>query len=414
MKKKYGIAFLTLCVGLAGVNAQEVELGLEQRNRGEIGRGYKGSFGDNGGVGGVILNRTRINVGFNSSHVDAKVTLQNSGMWGQSDKGSSNNDVVVYESYATVKFGHGIAFKAGRQELKYDEGRILSSPKWGNAGTSHDAMILSFTNDDLKFHVGGAYNNDNKNQEFYKTDVYGLASNKWYRSMVYGWGHYRFCKKAGLSLLYLNEGLLGETGKTHYRSTFGGQMDVCLGAFAATLSGYGQSGRNYKDEKEGGFLLAGTASYKFSKKLGIKVGYDYYSNERDGHKGFTWLYGSPHNFAGYMDFWLDNLNTVNGLNDVYAGIFGKLKDLSYALDYHNFRMTEEFADNTGLGLGNELDLTLSYPVKDWVSVDVGASVYVLTDASRSVKQTTVDAASFGYVTLTVKPSAMKWAIKKHK
>lgn len=414
MRKLIGLSLLLACATTSVVSAQEVELGIEQRNRGEIGRGYKGTFGDNSGVGGVILNRTRINVGFGSQYVDAKVTLQNSGMWGASDKGSANNDVVVYESYANIKFGHGIAFKVGRQELKYDEGRILSAPKWGNAGSSHDAMVLSFAHEGLKLHVGGAYNNDNKNQEFYKTDIYGLSSNKWYRSMVYGWGHYQFKKGVGVSLLYLNEGLLGETGKTHYRSTFGGQLDYKTGAFAATLSGYGQCGRNYKNEKEGGYLLAGTVSYKFIEQLGVKVGYDYYSNERDGHKGFTWLYGSPHNFAGYMDFWLDNLTSVNGLHDAYAGLFGKYKRLSYALDYHNFRMVKETVPGAGSGLGNELDLTLSYPFKDWVSIDVGASVYVLTDATRAIKNTAVDAASFGYVTLTVKPSALKLAFKKQK
>ena len=414
MGKKLSLSLLFFYAGITGIGAQRLDLGIEQRNRGEIGRGYKGVFGDHGGVGGVILNRTRVNVGFASEHVDAKVTLQNSGMWGQSDKGSANNDIVVYESYADIRFGHGLGFKVGRQELKYDEGRILSAPKWGNAGSSHDAMVLSFTDRNLKVHLGGAYNNDNKNQEYYKTDVYGLSSDKWYRSMAYGWVHYRFCKSSELSALYLNEGLLGGDGRMHYRSTFGGQADFRFGAFGATLSGYGQSGRNFKNEKEGGYLLAGTLSYRHSEGWGIKAGYDFYSNSHNGRKGFTWLYGSPHNFAGYMDFWLDNLNSLNGLNDVYAGVFGGWKRFSYAVDYHNFRTVDALTQGAGTGLGNEIDLTCSWQFKNWLSVDAGASVYLLTDAVRQVKGTTVDAASFGYVTLTVKPSALKWELKRSK
>lgn len=145
MRKTIILSIILVFIGLISLNAQEMSFGLEQRNRGEIGRGYKGIFGDNSGAGGLIWNRSRVIVGLASQYVDAKVTLQYNGMWGRSDKNSSNNNVVLYESYANIKFGHGLAFKAGRQEMKYDEGRIISSPQWGNNGTSHDAMILSYT-----------------------------------------------------------------------------------------------------------------------------------------------------------------------------------------------------------------------------------------------------------------------------
>ena len=414
MRKPIILSLILVFIGLLSLNAQEMSFGLEQRNRGEIGRGYKGIFGDNSGAGGLIWNRSRVIVGLASQYVDAKVTLQYNGMWGRSDKSSSNNNVVLYESYANIKFGHGLAFKAGRQEMKYDEGRIISSPQWGNNGTSHDAMILSYTNSNLKVHLGGAYNNDAKNQEFFKTDTYSLASDKWYRSMFFGWGRYQFAHNVGLSAMYLNEGLLDEQGKTRYRSTYGGQLDYKDDALAVTLSGYAQAGHNYKNEKEGGFFLAGWASYKFLPQFGIKLGYDYYSNDRDGHKGFSWLYGSPHNFGGYMDLWLENLHTINGLHDAYLGVFGKGKHLGYSLDWHNFRMVKEFSSAEGKSLGNEIDFTLSYPFKEWITVDLGTSLYVLTDACRTVKKTSLDATSFGYVTLTVKPSALKLALKKQK
>lgn len=406
----------SLLWGMTGMflHAQEISFEVEQRNRGEIGRGYKGVFGDQAGVGGVILNRTRLSVEFEHAYVDAKVTLQNSGMWGTSNKESANNSIVVYESYANMKLGHGLAFKAGRQELKYDEGRILSAPKWGNSGCSHDALVLSYTHDNLKIHLGGAYNNDNKNQEYYKTDTYSLASDKWYRSMFYGWANYRFGKRASLSLLYLNEGLLDADMVTHHRSTFGGQADFRLQPLSFSFSVYGQAGHDLSGNKEGGYLLAGKVAYAFSKPWNVKVGYDYYSNARDGHNGFTWLYGSPHNFAGYMDLWLDNLPALGGLNDIYAGLSGTHRHLSYALDYHNFHMTHSMAPGTNNKLGNEIDLTLAYEFKEWISVECGASGILLTDASRAIKQTGLDASGFGYLTLLIHPSALQLALKGKK
>lgn len=115
-----------------------------------------------------------------------------------------------------------------------------------------------------------------------------------------------------------------------------------------------------------------------------------------------------------MDLWLENLHTINGLHDAYLGVFGKGKHLGYSLDWHNFRMVKEFSSAEGKSLGNEIDFTLSYPFKEWITVDLGASLYVLTDACRTVKKTSLDATSFGYVTLTVKPSALKLALKKQK
>lgn len=411
MSSKFKTVLSVLCFTTLSAYAQDFSIGVEQRNRGEVGRGYKGKFGDQGGAGGVLFNRTRLKADFTHSFIDVKVTLQNSGMWGESDRSSSNNSVVVYESYANIKLGKGFAFKGGRQELKYDEGRILSSPKWGNAGSSHDAAILSFKHHHLNIHAGGAFNNDDKNQEFYKTDVYHLASNKWYRSMFYGWLHYDVKPHFGFSVLYLNEGLLGEDKKTRHRSTYGGQVDFKKKRFSTRLSAYGQFGKDYADNKEGGFLLAGSAAYKISKHVNLKAGYDHYSKAQNGHKGFTWLYGSAHNFGGYMDFWLEDLNSIRGLGDAYLGVSGKGKTLSYTVDVHAFHSASETVSGTGKHLGDELDITVTYPFKKWCSLEAGASVYMMTDASRAAKHTQVDAGAFGYLTLSVIPSSLRLSLK---
>ena len=129
--------------------AQEVSFSIDQRTRGEYSDGYKGDFGGDIGAGTVILNRTRLSTTFSCAWAKAHVTLQSSGMWGQSNKSSSKNTVILYEAYADILLFQGMTAKLGRQELKYDDNRIFSAPAWANGGSAHDALVLKYSINNL-------------------------------------------------------------------------------------------------------------------------------------------------------------------------------------------------------------------------------------------------------------------------
>lgn len=48
------------------------------------------------------------------------------------------------------------ALKMGRQELIYDDQRLLGNLDWGNLTISHDALLLKYENKDKHFqwHIG--------------------------------------------------------------------------------------------------------------------------------------------------------------------------------------------------------------------------------------------------------------------
>ena len=60
-----------------------------------------------------LLERTRLSVDYQRPYIEAKVTAQHSGIWGQSNKGSFN----LYEAWARLYTKNGLFAKLGRQVL---------------------------------------------------------------------------------------------------------------------------------------------------------------------------------------------------------------------------------------------------------------------------------------------------------
>lgn len=87
-----------------------------------------------------VMARTRLSVGYQRSFLEAKITAQHSGVWGQQGKGAFN----LSEAWATLRANNGLFATVGRQELAYDDERILGRNDWAMAANSHDAVKLGY------------------------------------------------------------------------------------------------------------------------------------------------------------------------------------------------------------------------------------------------------------------------------
>ena len=72
---------------------------------------------------------------------------------------------LFFEAWFSYRLNNKITLKMGRQQLSYDNQRILGRSDWGQQGLSHDAVRLQFKDTRLEFHTGWALNNTEESSD---------------------------------------------------------------------------------------------------------------------------------------------------------------------------------------------------------------------------------------------------------
>lgn len=393
----------------------EFSMDAEYRPRAEVRSGYSKPLSKDCDPEFLMLQRVRIGGSYSSKFVKARLTLQDSRVFGQmTQQGKSittdaNTGLFLYEAWAELLFPKGFSFRIGRQELNYDDERLLSKSDWSNTGNAHDLAKLMFHYKTFKADFGYAYNNNQSNP---LTSEYEY-SNEFYRNMLFLWlsGDIR---PAGLTLsgLAVREGfqetkkVMGEDDKTvistsylsHYRYTYGANIKFSKKEFplGAALSAYGQSGETKKGIDLNAFMLALKLDYKIIKPLTLTLGGDWYSgtsvsvDPKKKTNTFMGLYGSNHRFNGAMDYWTPTSVPAGGLIDLYFQAKYKINDkVDVTGGFRTFRLAESLADNGDKGLGHEIDVDLSYRFCKIALIKGGYSCYFCTDLTKQVKGVTL-------------------------
>ena len=110
--------------------------------------------------------------------------------------------------------------------------------------------------------------------------------------------------------------------------------------------------------------LSQSAQYRFMEPsvsvggITLKAGWEVLGG--DGHYGFSTPFATLHAFNGWADRF--NATPVNGLDDRYIGIGGKIGKAVWAASYHDFR-----ADHGNQAYGREFDASIGYPFNKHVS-----------------------------------------------
>jgi len=358
----------------------------EYRPRFEYRNGYK-ELGDSSTLPAYIAaQRTRGGFKFKNDNLEAAFTLQDSRVWGEVKPKDDLASVQVYEAWFELPLSKVFKLKIGRQEVKYDDERLLSSANWNNVGTTHDLAMLKYKGKDMDIHCGMAYNNAS---EIYHGANYAV---KTYKTLNYLWINKKLNKEFSLSFLDVADGFNKEESVDviYLRNTvgiFGEYKNDSLG-LTVNGSGYYQSGKNKAGTEIGAFLFSLKADFFITKKLDILAGYDYYSgndytdtaNEKVNY--FSNLYGSGHRFLGSMDYFTAPEHTAGaGITDIFGGIGYKITDKwSSQLFYHSFAISGEIPDFTSAtltgvdkGLASEIDLLFILKLNQMVNINFGYS-----------------------------------------
>ena len=425
MKKKSTLLGISLFTSLGFSTAYgQTTLDAEFRPRMEYRQGFRKPLADSVNPAFVTLQRTRLNADYKGKVLNARLSLQDASIWGNSDNKTNTAKVEMYEGWFEYLVVSSFSMKMGRQELKYDDQRLLAAPNWSNTGMAHDALVLKYASTALQAHAGFTYNNT---KDTLLNVTYAETPKQNAKTMGYLWLSKPVYKGLTVTAIGISEGFEKKTNPkiVYPRITYGGNLVYAndSSAFAGTFTGYLQQGKDpnkvfgkgYADLKA--FFVAAKASYKVIDKLSINAGTDFYSGSSASiaagkSNTFNRLYGSTHGFNGSMEYFV-TLPT-QGLIDYYGGFSSKLTSkLSVDIAAHAFYLNKNLyykKEKINKCLGHETDITVNYSVSKEIAFQAGYSMYLNSNAtSKYFKMVGVKTYSqqWAFLMITVKPQLYK-------
>lgn len=444
--------------GLNVTNAQLTATG-QFRPRAEFRDGYSTLQAKDAETAVFTSQRTRLNVGFTGYRFRFFVALQDVRVWGQDASTinktttAENNGVQLHEAWGeimlndTVSNIQNLSLKIGRQEIAYDDQKVMGGLDWLQQARYHDAIVLKYFNKGWTADFGAAFN-QNKEQlvgtiyngvpaatSGYTAGTNGLGTN--YKSLEYLYLAKKFYF-GDISFLFLSDNFNKYTNVSSgtpavitkvneqgiwTRNTTGFYYNVNATRklkFEGSL--YHQFGHDKNGRSLNSNLASITTTLQVGRKLFVGPGVDYLSGT-DGTKAVTAtsennqfdpLYGTPHKFWGTMDyFYAPSGFGAQGLLNYFLKAKYNLKDnLTLFADLHGFESANSLSNGAGgkqtSYLGTELDLKINYSLTKLVNIEGGYSIMKATNSMASAQVKNVANANltpqWAYVMVNIKPN----------
>ena len=389
--------------------------------------------------------RTRLNVGYKGYRTQFYVSVQDVRVWGQ-DASTNNrvtnapqNGLMLHEAWGEIslldtnktKAGKEFALKIGRQELLYDDSRLLGNLDWLQQARRHDAVLLKYSKAGFTFHTGAAYN---QNRELKSGALYDGVPNGYaagtngigtmYKSLQFVYLGKKL-KLGTASFLVLKDDFqkytANETGVkilkkgTWNRVTLGPYLQTKLGKnWNLTASAYLQNGKDKDGLSLNAYMYSVKGLYQANRFFSVGPGFDYTSGTASGstkNRSFDPLYGTPHKFWGQMDyFYAANGFGKGGLSDLFITSTTKVSDkLSIQADLHQFSSASQIRngkdEKLSGNLGNELDIIATYNLTKTISFQGGYCTFLSTSSLAQAKavKDPQKMANWAYLMISIKP-----------
>lgn len=356
--------------------------------------GYRQLISDDLFPASFVSQRTRLNFDYSNSNLTSRISVQDVRVWGDEIHLKNVPRIAMHEAWVDVKLDTMISLKVGRQELVYDDHRILGNVDWAQEGRSHDAVVGKYESNDLRLHLGGAFNQSAQN--LFGT-TYPLSN---YKGLGFLWFENKIDTNMRFTLLGITDAFQeNDTNNYNYfRYTFGGNYFYTSQDLELQGTGYYQLGQTTLAQDIAAYMFSVQAYYKFN---GFKVGagIDYLSgNDSENpnsnkYTAFNTLYGTNHKFYGLMDHFLDiPAHTAGGgLVDIYATVnYNFMPRWNANLDFHSFSLDKAIINPTTAaltekGLASEIDLVLTHTIASDIKLQLGYSYLIPADALKIVQ-----------------------------
>jgi len=308
------IPFLFLSICSAGASAQ-FTISAQLRTRAELrdGQGAPLPKGLNPAV--FISQRTRLMLNYTNYRLKLGLSLQDTRVWGQDGSTINrtttevNNGLLLHEAWAEILLSdtsdkkNSLSVKVGRQELVYDDQRLIGNLDWLQQARRHDAIVFKYNREDFTAHAGFAFS---QNKENASGNIYNPTPAGAYTANTNGGAMYKSLEYIHLNKKYRNGtvSLLAfadqfnkyhndmQTGKAVKawdtgvwgRYTTGFYLLHHFSHLDLNSAAYYQFGKTADGTGLSGALLSLNAQYNFTDKFSAGPGIDYTTGGSSGGK----------------------------------------------------------------------------------------------------------------------------------
>jgi len=453
MKTIRYLLFAVAAVGISVLTLSEtkaqISISGQLRTRSELLAGQGSPLSKGSKPAFFTSQRTRLNVGYKGYRTQFFISAQDVRVWGQ-DASTNNrvtsaglNGFMLHEAWGEIslldtsktKTGKEFALKIGRQELIYDDSRLLGNLDWLQQARRHDAALIRYSNQGFTAHLGFAYN---QNSELKTGTLYNGVPNGYpagtngigtmYKAMQFGYVSKKL-KQGSASFLIVKDDFqkytLTQTGTKNLekgvnsRLTLGPYIQTKIGKnWNLAASAYLQEGKDKDGIDLSAYMYSVKALYDVNKNISIGPGFDYTSGSNSGNsknKSFDPLYGTPHKFWGQMDyFYAANGFGKGGLSDLYlSSIIKATPKLLIQADLHQFSSAAQIInakdEKLSSNFGEELDIIATFNLTKTVSFQAGYCTFLPTNSLAQVKGVTdpQKMANWAYLMINIKPDFLK-------
>ena len=412
--KLYLVKF-TFLIALVFLFIQEISaqfsIDAQLRSRFEIRDGYQKLATEGSNPAFLVSQRTRLSFLYETKFLKLRISPQDVRLWGDQavmNTGAGDNaSLDLLEAFAEVRISNAVKVSAGRQQLVYDNRRLLGDRNWNQNGIAYDALVFKFLINGWNLHAGASWNNM---KDVLTDNLYPATRIK---SLNYLWLNRKFNDNLSISLLHISSGITktDTTNPINFRHTSGLYGEYKNNNFNAWGNFFYQYGKNQKGNKVSAYLIDADASYKFGKFTpGAGLGYLSGNNKTIGQNGtdhlFDNLYGNSHKFFGFMDYYRTFASNTKqgGLADYYLWLdykFSTKLNIRNITHYFALAKTNQ-ATPTDKELGYENDLILKFKFSDWGDLESGYCFYLPTESLKTIQDVSDDKFSqFFYVQLNI-------------
>lgn len=372
----FGLILLTPSILLA-----QLSLDGEFRPRSEYRNGYQLLRTSTTEPAFFTSQRTRLSLNYESDLYKIKVSGQDVRVWGEVEQLQDNANINIHEAWTQLYLSEVFQLKLGRQELVYNDQRLLGSVNWTQQARSHDALVVKYNDSasDFRVDLGGAYNQE---AQTLFNNPYTLNN---YKVLSYLWMNKKI-SSLDVSAIFLTDGFEVQSDDTNFRYTYGTHLLYNTQDWELSGSAYFQSGDDATRRDISARMFSLNATHNMDA-IQFKVGFDYLSggsiNDADpARNAFHTLYATNHKFYGHMDYFLNLPRDTKGggLQDVYLGTTLSLsEEASIGLTYHyfvlanNIRNPQNAEEVLDKYLGSEIDLSFSYRFTEDIDFRMGYS-----------------------------------------
>lgn len=393
MKKKI-LSFALIIISIAAYSQNTIDLTI--RPRAIIDYGYKAPAYRSDMPVCNISQRTSAGFMHQTEKLGLYINLRDVRVWGDDDRYSASgmygnsSSTGIHQAWVKLQISKWLSVKAGRQLLKYDDQRLLSTRNWNDYQVTYDAILITYNKNQHAFDAGLSWNSDKQGNPLYTPE----------KIKTLDFIHYQ-CKNNNLTFSAINifsgRSESDTSRQLQFMNTFGIGIKTSGSPFTAEVYAYAQMKEGSNDPA---LCISAAATYNHSEKTGsLSAGTDLVSGKGQRTEAFDLLYGKRHGYYGYMDYF-SNM-PENGLVDYYIK-YGRSLPMDLEINAH-LHLFQEFT--TGIGYGEEVDITASWQWSKSVNISAGYSLFHTRQKLHDIKGSSSDLfwQQFGFIMITASP-----------